>query len=121
MEAAKQLQNNAPEAANSPEIRAFANVSPTELTKLQQNFSAAAEGQTPMLHTDLIPPDVAAAVAADSLRNQPSATRKNFSDGFAATWGQNANENLILRLNPELPSAITVQNVNKTGATSVQF
>ncbi len=35
---------------------AFATLARPESTKLKENFSAAAEGQTPMLHTDLIPP-----------------------------------------------------------------
>lgn len=115
VEAARQLTTTIPEAAASSRLRAFASVTPEQLQATEENIRLAVQGQAELKHQNEVEPEVAASVAADSLKNHSAGDKDRFSREFSATWGKDAGHDLQVRMNHDHATKGDVQNIQAIG------
>lgn len=115
VEAARQLTTTIPEAAASSRLRAFASVTPEQLQTAEENIRLAAQGQAELKHQNEIEPEVAAAIAADSIKNRPVDDKDRFSKEFTAAWGKDAGRDLQVRMNHDHATKGDLQNIQAIG------
>ncbi len=97
-QAARGFVATAPDLLRSTELGGFASVDIDTLEKADAEIRAAINGQGKLSNSYSLPPDVAASIAANELKDSDPATRLQFSNEFKKVWGSSGEQELLFKL-----------------------